>query len=146
MEVLHTVYVSKAEVDFENVDLADVEKRNSYVLKTPTCTLPLLETKEGNVSESIAIELYLAKKNDKNLLGANALENAKINQWIEFASCEIKRCLKAIIYPVFGWSCYCKDTANKENENLKKYIKVLENVLKENKYLLGDRLTLADIV
>ena len=139
MEVLHTAYVSKAKLDFENVELSDVEKRNSYVLDTPTTTFPFLRSASGNVSESVAIEVYLAKKNDKKLLGNSAFETAKVNQWIEFASCEIKRSLKAIIYPVFGWSTYDKDVANKENGNLKNYLKILEAELKGKKYLLGDR-------
>ena len=146
MEVLHTAYVSKSKIDFENTELSDVEKRNSYVLDTPTTTFPFLKTKSGNVSESVAIEFYLAKKNDKKLLGNSVFEKAKVNQWIEFASCEIKRSLKAIIYPIFGWSYYCKDFANKENANLKNYLKILENELKGKKYLLGDQITLADIV
>ena len=71
------------------------------------------------------------------MLGNSVFEKAKVNQWIEFASCEIKRSLNAIIYPIFGWSFYCKDFANKENANLKNYLKILENELKGKKYLLG---------
>ena len=56
MELQHLIKLIGAKVDFENVDLSDVNQRNSLVEKTPTATLPFLETKEGNISESKAIE------------------------------------------------------------------------------------------
>lgn len=146
MSALHAMYVSKANCSFENIDLADIETRKSLVTKTPTSTLPLLETEEGNLSETNAILFYFAQKYKKDLLGKNAFENAKINQWIEFASCEINRCHKAIINPIFGWNDFCKDTFDKENNKIKDYLKILEKELDGKNYLVGNRMTLADIV
>ena len=103
MEVLHTAFIIKAKMDFENADLEDVSKRNTYAQKTPTTTLPFLETEYGNISESMSIETFLAKKFKPELLGANLFQKAKVNQWIEFGSCEIQNCLKEIIYPIFSW-------------------------------------------
>lgn len=146
MEVLHTSYISKANLSFENIDLADTENRNKLVSKTPTTTLPFLETNEGNISDSTAIDFYLAKKYKPDLLGSNAFESGKINQWIEFAACEINRCLKSIIYPIFGWANYCKDQISKDNKILIDYIKLLESELKGKQYLVGNKITLADII
>ena len=146
MEILHTVYLLKAKTSFENVELDDIETRNSLVSKTSTTTLPFLETSKGNISESRAIEYYLCKKYKPEFLGKSIFEKAKINQWIEFASCELNRVSKSIIYPIFGWNEYCKNTADKENGKLKEYLKLLENELKKNEYITGKSLTLADIV
>ena len=146
MSALHAMYVSKANCTFENIDLADTETRKNLVTKTPTSTLPLLETEEGNLSETNAILFYFAQKYQKDLLGKNAFENAQINQWIEFASCEINRCHKAIINPVFGWNDFCKDSFDKENNKIKDYLKILEKELDGKNYLVGNRMTLADIV
>ena len=44
MEILHTVYLANAKIIVENIDLEETEKRNSLVTKTPTATLPFLET------------------------------------------------------------------------------------------------------
>ena len=145
MEILHTVYLLKAKTSFENVDLEDVETRNSLVTKTPTTTLPFLETPKGNISESRAIEYYLCKKYKPELLGNSVFEKAKVNQWVEFASCELNRVAKSIIYPIFGWKDFCKNSADKENGKLKEYLKLLENELKKNEYITGKNLTLADI-
>ena len=146
MSSFHAMYVSGADCIFENIDLSDLETRNSNVSKTPTTTLPFLETSKGNISETNAILFYLAQTYKKDLLGQNIFENAKMNQWIEFAACEINRCQKAIIYPIFGWSEFCKETSDKANENLKNYLKILEKELEGKNYLVGNRLTLADIV
>ena len=146
MCALHTMYISEANCTFENLDLEDVETRNKYISKTPTTTLPFLETKEGNISETNAILFYFANKYKKDLLGQNIFENAKIHQWIEFASCEINNCQKTIIYPIFGWSEFSKDQSEKKNTKLKEYLKIIEKELENKNYIIGNRLTLADII
>ena len=146
MEIMHTVNECKAKVKLENVDLSDIDTRNSLVLKTPTTTLPFLETNKGNISQSTAIENYLCLKYKPELLGNSEFQKAQVNQWIEFASCEINRCFKSIIYPIFGWAPYCKENADKDNSILKDYLKIIENNLKKNSYIVGEKLTLADIL
>jgi len=147
MEVLHTSFVAKARIDFEDADLEDVDKRNSYAQRTPTTTLPFLETKEGNISESLSIQTFLAKKFKPDLLGSSIFERAKINQWIEFASCEIQKCLQDIIYPIFNWKEYNKELSDESNKKLKQYMIILEKELNNGKkYILGNKITLADII
>ena len=147
MEVLHTSYLTKAKILFEDADIEDISKRNSYSEKTPTTTLPFLETPQGNISESISIETYLINKYKPDLLGINILERAKVNQWIEFASCEIQKCQQEIIFPIFNWKEFNKEMADKANKKLKQYIGILEKQLSHGKkYILGEQITLADIV
>jgi elongation factor 1-gamma len=147
MEVLHTSYLTKAKILFEDADIEDISKRNSYSEKTPTTTLPFLETPQGNISESISIETYLINKYKPDLLGINILERAKVNQWIEFASCEIQKCQQEIIFPIFNWKEVNKEMADKANKKLKQYIGILEKQLSHGKkYILGEQITLADIV
>ena len=138
MEVLHTSNLCKAKLNFEDTDLNNLEKRNSYAQKTPTSTLPFLETKEGNISESLSIETFLASKFKPELLGSTVFERAKVNQWIEFASCEIQRCVKEIIYPIFNWKEYNKDAAVDADKKLKNYLVILEKELKGGKNILWE--------
>ena len=148
MEIIHTIYASDANGELENVDLNDLEKRKSLILKTPTITLPFLETEEGNISESKAIEFYFCSKYKPELLGNSTFEKALVNQWIEFACCEINKCVQSIIYPIFGWAPYCKENAEKENGNIKNYLKNIENNFKSKNtpYIVGNKITLADII
>ena len=145
MEILHIIKLTGANISFENIGIGEVEKRNSLVLKTPTTTFPFLETKEGNISESQAIEFYLCSKYKPDLLGETVFEKAKINQWIEFSSNEINRCNKSIIYPIFGWNDFSKDSFNKENGKIKEYLKLIEIELSKNEYIIGKKISLADI-
>ena len=78
MEVLHTSFLVKAKIDFEDTDLEDVDKRNSYAQRTPTTTLPFLETKEGNISESLSIQTFLANKFKPELLGSRNIFSEQI--------------------------------------------------------------------
>ena len=145
MEIMHLIKLTGANVSLENVDINDTEKRNSLVEKTPTTTLPFLETQGGNVAESRAINYYLCSKYKPELLGETAFERAKVNQWIEFACHEINNCNKSIIYPLFGWSDFCKEKSDKDNAKIKDHLKLIEKELSKNEYIVGSKLTLADI-
>ena len=92
--------------------------------------------KLGNISQSISIETFLSKKYKPEILGSNTFEKAKINQWIEFASCEIQNCAKELIYPIFkGKSENKGNNDNSTDKQLKKYLALLEKELKKgNKY------------
>ena len=145
MEILHIIKLTGANVSLENIDINDTEKRNSLVEKTPTTTFPFLETKGGNISESRAINYYLCSKYKPELLGETEFERAKVNQWIEFACLEINNCNKSIIYPLFGWSEFCKEKFDKDNSKIKEHLKLIEKELSKNEYIVGKKLTLADI-
>ena len=135
-----------ANVTLENIDLSETEKRNSLVLKTPTTTFPFLETNEGNISESKAIDYYLCTKYKPELLGETQFERAKVNQWIEFACIEINNCNKSIIYPMFGWNNFSKEKFDQDNSKIKDHLKIIEKELSKNEYLVGNKLTLADVI
>ena len=85
----------KASVELQNVDWEDARK--TLTPKSPTCTFPFLETTEGVLSESRAIENYLALKHKPELLGENDLEKAQIGQWSDFIIFEIRYCAKEIV-------------------------------------------------
>ena len=148
MEILHLSNILKSSLNFIDIDLDDIKSRNSYALKTPTLTLPFLQTNKGNISESIAIQIFLAQKYNLNMLGKNSFEKAKINQWIEFANCEIQNSAKELIYPIFhGVIKNNKEKNDNEDKKLKKYLSLLEKEFKNGKrYIMGDNITLADVV
>ena len=145
MEILHTAYVIGIELPLEDIKLEEKEKRNTFDQKTPTKTFPFLETKEGNISQSDAIIYYLCQKYKPELLGQNAFEKAKIMQWTEFSNCEISRCNRSIIYPIFGWDELNKDDYNRDNNKIKEYLKCIEKELEKNEFIIGNKITLADI-
>ena len=144
-EVLHVIEASKAPVTLENVDWKDKEKRNTLVTNSPTGTFPYLECEEGVLSESKAIEIYLAEKYKPELLGKDDLEKAQVRQWMDFASFELSDCASKIVYPIFGWKPYCKESADEANTKLREFMKALDQQVKGKRYAFGEQLTLADI-
>ena len=68
-EVLFTVELAKAPITLENVDWEDAAKRKELVKKTPTGTFPYLEVEQGVISESKAIEEFVAETYSPALLG-----------------------------------------------------------------------------
>ena len=145
MKILHIKNILNIDLPLESINLEEKEKRNSFVQRTPTTTFPFLETSNGNISQSTAIIYYLCQKYKQELLGENPFEKGKIMQWIEFANCEILRCNKSIIYPIFGWSEFIKEDYDKNNNKLKEYLRLMDKNLEKNEFIVGNNLTLADI-
>ena len=129
-EVLHVIEVAKAPVELKNVDWDDEEQRKVLVEKSPTGTFPYLETSEGVLSESKAIEIYLAEEYKPELLGNGDLEKAQVRQWMDFASFELAECAQKIVYPIFGWKKFCKESADEANLKLKEFMKALDEQVK----------------
>ena len=144
-EVLHVVEASNAPVELENVDWKDKDTRAKLVTKSPTGTFPYLETEGGVLSESKAIEIYLAEKYKPELLGKGDLQRAQVRQWMDFASFELGDCAKKIVAPIFGKVPYCKESADEANIRLKEFMKALDQQVKGKRYAFGEELTLADI-
>ena len=144
-EVLQVIEVSKAPVTLENVDWSEEDKRKTLVTKSPTGTFPYLECEEGVLSESKAIEIYLAEKYKPELLGKDDIEKAQVRQWMDFASFELADCAQKIVYPIFGWKPYCKQSADEANTKIKEFMKALDQQVKGKRYAFGEQLTLADI-
>ena len=144
-EVLHVIHLTKATVELQDVDWEDKETRKTLTPKSPTGTFPFLEIGDQVLSESRAIENYLAMKYKPELLGENELEKARVRQWSDFGIFEIGFCAKEIVYPIFGWKPYCKESADKANERLKGFMRTLDAQLKDKEYVMGAKLTLADV-
>ena len=144
-EVLHVIEAANAPVELQDVDWEDKETREKLVTKSPTGTFPFLETEEGVLSESKAIELYLAEKYKPELLGQGDLQKAQVRQWMDFASFELGDCAQKIVYPIFGWKSYCKESADEANIRLKEFMKALDQQVKGKRYAFGEQLALVDI-
>ena len=144
-EVLHVIEVSKAPVELHNVDWDDQETRKTLETKSPTGTFPYLETEEGVLSQSKAIEIYLAEKYKPELLGEGDLQKAQVRQWMDFASFELGDCAQKIVYPIFGWKPFCKDSYDEANMKLKEFMKAIDQQVKGKRYAFGEQITLADI-
>jgi elongation factor 1-gamma len=145
-EVLHTIELTKAPITLEDISWDDEARRAEILPKAPTQTLPLLETDKGLLSQSKAIELYLVETYKPDMYGTTPIEKALINQWIDFATQEIYTSSRPLVYPIFGWMEHDKDLVNESGKELLNNLKIVDKHLEGKKYLVGDKMTLADVV
>merc|ERR1712002_1373969 len=107
--------------------------------------VPAFTSSDGqkNISESNAIAFYLA---NEQLRGGKSVEDqAFIQQWISFAENEILPPTCTWVFPCMGIVPFNKTATAKAKEALKRALSALNSHLLFQTYLVGERITLADI-
>ena len=111
-----------------------------------TQQLPILETPQGMIAETVAILKYLARQNpDSGLLGQSRLQRAQVEQWLSYANCHIGANVEVIESTLFGYIETFQDEFNTATSDIKSQIKTLDTRLNGQDWLVGERLTLADL-
>ncbi|KAF2665513.1 putative elongation factor 1-gamma 2 [Microthyrium microscopicum] len=118
-----------------------------YLLYNKLGKIPTFVGADGYVlSECIAIAIYITSQNEKTtLLGKTKQDYASILKWMSFANSEILGNLAQWFAPLAGKAFYNKKQVDDAQKATLARIKVLEDYLLVNTYLVGERLTLADI-
>ncbi|GAB7353188.1 hypothetical protein MBLNU459_g3713t1 [Dothideomycetes sp. NU459] len=109
--------------------------------------VPTFEGADGYVlSECIAIAIYLTSQNEKTtLLGKTKQDYASILRWMSFANSELLPALGGWFRPLIGRDPYNKKNVDESQKTTEKVVQTLEEHLLVNTYLVGERLTLADL-
>jgi len=109
--------------------------------------VPTFRGSDGFVlRECIAIAVYFAAQNEKtSLLGKTKQDYASILSWMSFANGEILPPLGGWFRPLIGRDPYNKKNVDTASANTLKAVGVLEKYLVLNTYLVGERLSLADL-
>lgn len=106
--------------------------------------VPAFETSNGQtITESNAIAFYVA---NEQLRGASDLEKAQVWQWISFADSEILPSSCAWVFPLLGIMPYNKNTVERARSDINVALEVLNKHLLNNTFLVGERISLADII
>ncbi|KAJ1940377.1 translation elongation factor activity protein [Linderina macrospora] len=123
-------------------------KSDDYLSRFPVGKFPAFVGSDGfAVSDSNAIAYYLAGlKEDSPLLGTSHKENTKILQYVLFAESEILQATHAWQKPTQGSLPYFKPAVDQAEKNIGRFLDALNQTLEGKEYLVGDRLTLADII
>lgn len=120
----------------------------SFLAINPMGTIPCIEDDGMVLYESMAINLYLARKHGTSVAPADLAEDAQMMQWSFFAATEIETNALKIS------STVSEGLANTDAGQavievaarlLRRPFKVLEQHLSENEYLVGNRFSVADI-
>ena len=134
------IHVPKFEMGVEN-------KSEEFLKMNPNGKVPVLKTPEGAIFESTAIARYVARmRNDTGLLGRNFFEQAKVDQWIDWATCELVPHIGSWFGVIMGFAPPNPKIVEQAKETLKRPLAALNTYLVSNTFLAGERITLADIV
>jgi len=107
---------------------------------------PILELESGEIiGESSAIAAHFARLGN-GTYGANAFEAAKIDEWIAFAQHSILANAGPVVYAVLGHRVVPQDQFVAAVNKLKAQAKILNGYLKDRQYLVGDSVTVADVL
>lgn len=117
---------------------------NIYIIPFVLLQVPALQTADGKfLFESNAIAYYLS---NAQLKGASDFEKAEVLQWLEFAENELLPSACALVFPSISIMQFNKNNFEAAKEDLKRALGVLNARLLDHTYLVGERVTLADVV
>ncbi|MGH7894587.1 MAG: glutathione S-transferase family protein [Candidatus Binatia bacterium] len=137
-------------VPYENVktNFATGDTRKPDYLKiNPNGHVPALKDGDTILCESLAINLFLARKYDKGLWPRTVDDEGRTFQWSLWAMTELEEpVLTTLLNRVF-FPGPQRDAAKADDaaERVKKPLAVLEGALAAHPYLLGDAFTVADL-
>jgi len=136
------------ELEIPVVEMGKTNKTAEFLRMNPRGKVPVLETIEGGaIAESNAIARYIASlKPELGLLGRNGVERAQVDQWCDFVSGEIDPAAFAWLGPILGYCSYTHEAYEFAQTQLKEVFTALNRHLETRTYLVGERLTVADIV
>ena len=125
---------------------AEYRKTPAYKQITTTDKFPLLHTEHGMLHESSAIAKYFCTLAGGKFLGSNATERSQVDQWISFNNTTIWPCALTVYQGIFGWGEIKKEDYDTCSKDLKAHVKTLNTHLEGKKWLVGNEMTIADII
>jgi elongation factor 1-gamma len=121
----------------------ETNKTDAFLKKFPLGKVPAFESKDGVVLfESNAIAWFLA---NESLRGSSVTDAAYVQQWLDFADNEILPASCTWVFPCMGIMQYNKQNTERAKEDIKRALSVLNEFLRTRTFLVGERISLADI-
>ena len=122
-------------------------KAPAYLKLNPNGKVPSLVDGDVVLWESIAINHYLAERYKPELLGTSPAERALIAQWNLWAMLELQPPLIDVLIETFMKTPEQRDQAiiDRGLEAIPPLLLILDGALADRPYLLGDKVSLADL-
>lgn len=123
----------------------ETNNTKDFLAKFPTGKVPAFESSDGTcLTESNAIAYYLA--NAALRCSDDPVRSAQVIQWMEFADLEILPASCNWVFPTLGIMQFNKNATDRAKEDVKRAMGALNEHLLHHTYLVGERVSLADIV
>lgn len=136
-------------LEYENIPTHYVEEagRPEYLAVNPNGRIPAIDDDGLVVWESMAINLYLARKHGGELAAKDLAEEAGAMQWSFWAMTECEKTLLDALVLSLGLFGVAKDQDKAQAcvRHLERPFAVLDGHLADRDWLLGGRFTVADL-
>ncbi|XXH00229.1 importin-alpha export receptor [Hypoxylon texense] len=145
-----TAILAVAKANGLDLDVVEVDTTNptpEFLKANPLSKVPTFVGSDGYVlTECMAIAIYITSQNEKTtLLGKTKQDYASILKWMSFFNTEVLPKLGAWYRPLLGWDQYNKKGVEEASKAAAKAVSVVEEHLLHHTYLVGERITLADL-
>ncbi|XP_061717954.1 elongation factor 1-gamma [Cydia pomonella] len=128
-----------------NFVFGETNKSDEFLKKFPAGKVPAFESADGKVllTESNAIAYYVS---NAALRGGDAATQARVLQWACWADSELLPAAAAWVFPYLGIMQFNKQNVERAKTDLLAALAVLDKHLLTRTFLVGERVSLADIV
>jgi len=150
MKVVYTLEELEVDYDFTFLDLFKGEhKQESFLKLNPVGKVPVLQIGDDSLFESGAICRYAANAAKSPLYPEDALQRAKVDQWLDFFSAHLGRWLSTLFFENIikekaGMGEIdpekCKEAQNYTHQQMA----IIDAHLADKAFFMGDALTIAD--
>jgi len=144
-KVLAVAKLSNANVKVDDKFVfGETNKSDAFLKKFPLGKVPAFEGSDGTcLFESDAIAYYVANAQLRG--GDSCLHQAQVAQYVSFAQNEVLPAACTWVFPTLGIMQYNKTSTERAKVEVQKAMEVLNKHLLTKTYLVGERITLADI-
>lgn len=139
--------INGIELPTQNIKVGEDNTTPEFLAMSPLGKVPVLQVGKTAIFESNAIARYVARlRGDTELLGASFVEQAQVDAWIDFVAHNLDVPMTMWVYPVLGWTKFNKAVHHQVVQDALQGLEVLNQHLTANTFMVGHKLTLADIV
>jgi glutathione S-transferase len=134
--------------EYKRISLRDGDNKKPEFLKvSPGGKIPVIQDGDLTLTESMAINFYLAEKYGKGLMPTDLTARAHVYEWSFWGISSVQPLLVTIllntmILPEAERSATAVETARTQ---IGPYLDVLDGALKGKEYLVGNRFSVADL-
>jgi len=136
------------EIDYPSTfKMGTDNKTPEFLKKNPNGQVPSMDTPDGPLWESNTLARYVVRKgHDHGLYGANEYQACQVDQWIDWIRSKLENPGSDWVGPVFGYREANAEKRQKAMEDIAKALAILDGHLADKVWIVGNRVTLADIV
>jgi elongation factor 1-gamma len=135
------------EVEYpQDFKMGTENKTAEFLAMNPFGKVPTLKADDGAVWESNSIVRYIARSGKRVIYGKNDLEASQIDAWMDWTITSLEPAFMQWLGPILGYGQYNKKVEQEAKEKVKANLQVLNSYLENNTFLVGDRISAADIV